>query len=157
MSEFFTLDVNGERHEVGDSWLGENLLDVLRDRLGLPGAKNACEEGECGSCSVLVDGVLTCACLVLAASAVGTDITTVESLSEGGKTHPLIESFGRCDALQCGFCTPGMVMASLACLNKRGKPTREQMAHDLSGNLCRCGTYGRVMDAIERTATGGGR
>jgi len=94
---------------------------------------------------------------MLAMDATGHAVQTVESLSEGDKVHPLVNNFVRCDAMQCGFCTPGMVMSSLACLQKRGQPTYEQMQHDLSGNICRCGTYGRIMEAIERTVKGGGK
>ncbi|MCB9886846.1 MAG: (2Fe-2S)-binding protein [Planctomycetes bacterium] len=128
------------------------LLDALRDGLDLTGAKKICDRGSCGGCTVLVEGETVNSCLMLAMDAVGHDLQTVESL---GENDPLIESFVHCDALQCGFCTPGMVMSSLACLNHRGQPTKTQMAHDLSGNLCRCGTYGRVMEAIERTAKSG--
>ncbi len=133
------------------------LLDALRDGLDLTGAKKVCDRGACGGCTVLLDGEPVASCMTLAMDGVGHAVTTVESLSDGDTVHPLVQNFVHCDAMQCGFCTPGMVMSSLACLQKRGKPTEQQMRHDLSGNLCRCGTYGRVMEAIQRTATGGGR
>ena len=133
------------------------LLDALRDGLDLTGAKKICDRGACGGCTVLVDGEPVNSCLMLAFDATGRAVQTVESLSEGDKVHPLVQNLVHCDAMQCGFCTPGMVMASLACLQKRGQPSYEQMQHDLSGNICRCGTYGRIMEAIERTAKGGGR
>ena len=145
--------VNGSTYEVAGE-PDRPLLWVLRDELGLTGTKEGCDEGDCGACTVWVNGRPTLACITLARAVEGAEVTTIESLSQGDTDHPLVESFASCDALQCGFCTPGMVMTSLACINKRGKPTREQMVHDLSGNLCRCGTYGRVMEAIERT-TGG--
>jgi aerobic-type carbon monoxide dehydrogenase small subunit (CoxS/CutS family) len=133
------------------------LLDVLRDGLDLTGAKKVCDRGACGACTVLVDGKPVNSCLMLAFDAVGKPITTVESLSQGGEVHPLVQNFAHCDAMQCGYCTPGMVMASLACLQKHPKPSREQVQHELSGNLCRCGTYGRILQAVERTAQGGGK
>ena len=133
------------------------LLDALRDGLDLTGAKKICDRGACGGCTVLVDGEPVNSCLMLAFDATGRAVQTVESLSEGDKVHPLVQNFVHCDAMQCGFCTPGMVMASLACLQKRGQPSYEQMQHDLSGNICRCGTYGRIMEAIGRTAKGGGK
>lgn len=130
------------------------LLDALRDRLDLTGAKKICDRGACGGCTVLVDGVTVNSCLMLAMDAVGAEVRTVESLSADGKVHPLVQNFVHCDAMQCGFCTPGMVMSSYSCLQRRGKPTREQMQADLSGNICRCGTYGRIFEAIDRTAAG---
>ncbi len=111
MSEQYVLRVNGAEREVRDAWLGESLLYVLRERLGLPGAKGACEQGECGSCSVLVDGVLTCSCLVMAASAVDRDITTVEGLAGGGGLTDVQQAFIDEGAVQCGFCTPGLIVA----------------------------------------------
>jgi len=152
------LAVNGSERKVTVE-TRTTLLDALRNGLDLTGSKQVCDRGACGACTVLVDGLPVHACMMLAVDATGRQIRTVESL-DGAVPHPLVQSFVHCDALQCGFCTPGMVMASLACLERRGQPTREQMAEDLAGNLCRCGTYGRVMDAIERTAAaqqGGGR
>lgn len=133
------------------------LLDAIRERAGLTGAKKVCDRGGCGACTVLVDGEVTKSCMMLAMDAVGSQVTTVEQLSTNGEVHPLVRNFVACDALQCGFCTPGMVMASYACLQRNASPTTEQMRRDLSGNVCRCGTYGRVFEAIQRTAQGGGK
>jgi xanthine dehydrogenase YagT iron-sulfur-binding subunit len=149
-----TLLVNGSKKSVKVE-TRTTLLDALRDRMDMTGAKKICDRGACGGCTVLVDGAPVNSCLMLAMDAVGAELRTVEGLSDGDKAHPIINNFVKCDALQCGFCTPGMVMSSVACLEKRGKPTPEQMRHDLSGNLCRCGTYGRVMEAISKTAAGG--
>ncbi|GAB4140831.1 MAG: hypothetical protein Fur0037_07450 [Planctomycetota bacterium] len=131
------------------------LLEALRDRLHLSGAKKICDRGACGGCTVLLDGEPVDSCMMLAFDARGREITTIEGLAE--REDPLIESFARADAMQCGFCTPGMVMSAHACRKKRGAPTREQIRHDLAGNLCRCGTYGRVFEAVENAARGGGR
>jgi len=150
------LHVNGQDRKVKVE-TRTTLLDAVRDGLDLTGAKKICDRGACGGCTVLVDGDPVNSCLMLAMDAVGRQVQTVEGLTEGDKVHPLVQSFVHCDAMQCGFCTPGMVMSSLACLQRRGQPTRPQMRHDLSGNICRCGTYGRIMEAIERTAKGGGR
>jgi xanthine dehydrogenase YagT iron-sulfur-binding subunit len=150
------LLVNGSERKVTVE-TRTTLLDALRDGLDLTGSKKICDRGACGGCTVLVDGEPTVGCLMLAMDAVGRELRTIEGLSTGDQVHPLVQNFVHCDALQCGFCTPGMVMSSLACLHKRGKPTPEQMRQDLAGNLCRCGTYGRVMEAIQRTAAGGGK
>ena len=151
-----TLRVNGADKKVKVE-TRTTLLDALRDRMDLTGAKKICDRGACGGCTVLVDGEPANSCLMLAMDAVGAEVRTVEGLVDGDKAHPLVTNFVKCDALQCGLCTPGMVMSSLACLEKRGQPTPEQMRQDLSGNLCRCGTYGRVMEAIDQTAKGGGK
>ena len=148
------LLVNGKERKVRVE-TRTTLLDALRDNLDLTGAKKICDRGACGGCTVLMDGEAITGCLMLAMDAVGHSLQTIESLSEGEAVHPLVQNFVHCDAMQCGFCTPGMVMSSLACLQKRGKPTEAQMRSDLSGNICRCGTYGRVMEAIGKTAGGG--
>ena len=146
--EDYDLLVYGTEHHVAGAWIGESLLYVLRERLGLPGAKNACEQGECGSCSVLVDDRLVCSCLVLAASAVGTEITTVESLAPDGALSDVQQAFVDAGAVQCGFCTPGLVMAVEDLLRRDATPTELEVREAISGNLCRCTGYGRVVDAV---------
>jgi carbon-monoxide dehydrogenase small subunit len=153
MSEHYELVVNGAVHEVRDAWLGESLLYVLRERLGLRGAKGACEQGECGSCSVLVDGVLTCSCLMLAAATVGRSITTVEGLPDDGALTPVQEAFVAEGAVQCGFCTPGLIVAVHDLLERRWEPSDLEVREALSGNLCRCTGYGRILAAV-RSAVG---
>lgn len=146
----YQLSVNGHAYGVDDSWLGESLLHVLRERLDLAGSKIGCEQGECGSCSVLVDGRLVCACLVLAASAVGSEIATVESL--GGPGDPLTdvqEAFVTEGGVQCGFCTPGLVMAVHDLLGRLDRPTALEVGEAISGNLCRCTGYGRIFAAVD--------
>jgi carbon-monoxide dehydrogenase small subunit len=146
----YRLRVNGRDHDVEDGWLGESLLWVLRERLGLPGAKNACEQGECGSCSVVVDGRLLCACLVMAAAAVDREITTVESLSEPtGVLSDVQRAFVEQGAVQCGFCTPGLVMAVHDLLGRDAEPTELEVREAISGNLCRCTGYGRILAAVQ--------
>jgi len=148
----FTLSVNGHEHHVTDAWLGESLLDVLRDRLDLIGAKNACEEGECGSCSVLVDGELVCACLVLAASAHGSSITTIEGLTPDDGLSYVQQAFVDTGAVQCGFCTPGLIVAIDALLAVNDAPSELEVREAISGNLCRCTGYGRIIEAAEVAA-----
>ena len=152
MSEQYRLRVNGADHEVQDAWLGENLLYVLRERLGLYGSKGACEQGECGSCSVLVDGELVCSCLVLAASAVGQPVTTIEGIGEGDAPTDIQQAFVDAGAVQCGFCTPGLIMAAHGLLARIPDPTPIEIAEELSGNICRCTGYGRIVDAVQRVA-----
>jgi carbon-monoxide dehydrogenase small subunit len=139
--------VNGERREA-DVWPGESLLFCLRERLGLPGSKNACEQGECGSCSVLLDGTLVCACLVLAAQADGHDIVTVEGLSADDVVHPVQQAFVEAGAVQCGFCTPGLVVATADLLERNPTPSDDEIREALSGNLCRCTGYAKILDAV---------
>jgi carbon-monoxide dehydrogenase small subunit len=141
------LTVNGEAREA-DVWAGESLLTALRDRLGLPGSKNACEQGECGSCSVLLDGALVCSCLVLAAQADGHDVVTVEGLARDGGLHPVQEAFVDAGAVQCGFCTPGLVVAAADLLQDNPSPTDDEIREALSGNLCRCTGYQKILDAV---------
>jgi aerobic carbon-monoxide dehydrogenase small subunit len=145
------LSVNGEPMEA-DVWEGESLLFALRERLGLPGSKNACEQGECGSCSVLLDGTLVCACLVLAAQADGHAVVTVEGLAAGDELHPVQEAFVETGAVQCGFCTPGLVMATADLLAHNPRPSDDEVREALSGNLCRCTGYVKIFDAVRLAA-----
>jgi carbon-monoxide dehydrogenase small subunit len=145
------VTVNGERHDA-EVWEGESLLYALRERLGLPGSKNACEQGECGSCSVLLDGELVCACLVLAAQADGHDVVTVEGLGAGDELHPVQDAFVEAGAVQCGFCTPGLVVATAALLEAKPDPTEDEIREALSGNLCRCTGYAKIFDAVRLAA-----
>ncbi len=141
------LTVNGEWREA-DVWAGESLLTALRDRLDLPGSKNACEQGECGSCSVLLDGELVCACLVLAAQADGHAVVTVEGLADGDELHPVQEAFADAGAVQCGFCTPGFVVAAADLLRRTPDPSDDEIREALSGNLCRCTGYAKIFEAV---------
>jgi len=145
-----TTTVNGERRQVDDVWEGESLLYVLRERLGLPGSKNACEQGECGSCSVLLDGELVCACLVLGAQADGREVTTVEGIADDDRLHRVQEAFVEAGAVQCGFCTPGLVVATVDLLARVPSPSEDEVREALSGNVCRCTGYGRILDAVKR-------
>ena len=151
------LTVNGERRETEGVWEGESLLYVLRERLSLPGSKNACEQGECGSCSVYLDGVLVCACLVLAGQAEGCEVVTVEGLIEGDQLHPVQDAFIQTGAVQCGFCTPGLVVATHDLLRRNPRPDDAEIREALAGNLCRCTGYEKIMDAVRLAAirTGG--
>ncbi len=145
------LTINGEPHET-DVWAGESLLTTLRNRLGLPGSKNACEQGECGSCSVLLDGELVCACLVLAAQADGHEVVTVEGLAVEGGLHPVQDAFAETGAVQCGFCTPGLVVAAADLLRRNQEPSEDEIREALSGNLCRCTGYQKILDAVQLAA-----
>jgi carbon-monoxide dehydrogenase small subunit len=149
------MTVNGQEREVDGAWEGESLLYVLRERLGLPGSKNACEQGECGSCSVYLDGVLVCACLVLAAQAAGREVTTVEGLAEGDELHPIQQDFIEAGAVQCGFCTPGLIVATHELLGRNPGPTDPEIREALAGNLCRCTGYEKILDAVRAAATRG--
>jgi carbon-monoxide dehydrogenase small subunit len=145
------LTVNGERKET-EVWEGESLLFALRERLGLPGSKNACEQGECGSCSVLLDGTMVCACLVLAAQADGHNVVTVEGLAQDGHLHRVQEAFAETGAVQCGFCTPGLIVATVDLLERRPDPSEDEIREALSGNLCRCTGYAKIFDAVRLAA-----
>ena len=144
--------VNGEPREVDGLWEGESLLHVLRERLGLPGAKNACEQGECGSCSVYLDGTLVCSCLVLAGQAEGREITTVEGLAGEGELNTVQEAFLAAGAVQCGFCTPGLIVATDDLLRRNPQPTDPEIREALAGNLCRCTGYEKILDAVRLAA-----
>jgi carbon-monoxide dehydrogenase small subunit len=145
------VTVNGELLEA-DVWAGESLLTTLRDQLELPGSKNACEQGECGSCSVVLDGELVCSCLVLAAQADGHDVVTVEGLAADGELHPVQEAFADAGAVQCGFCTPGLVVAAAELLRRVPEPTDDEIREALSGNLCRCTGYQKILEAVRLAA-----
>ena len=146
------LVVNGEVREADDVWPGESLLYVLRERLGLPGSKNACEQGECGSCSVYVDGSLVCSCLVLAGQAEGREVVTVEGIGAGGDLHPVQRAFVDAGAVQCGFCTPGFVVATHDLLRRNPDPDDAEIREALAGNLCRCTGYEKILDAVRLAA-----
>ena len=149
-----SLRVNGVECEA-DCWEGESLLFALREKLGYPGSKNACEQGECGSCSVLLDGNLVCSCLVLAAQAEGHDVTTIEGLAGGGELHPVQRAFVDAGAVQCGFCTPGLVVAAADLLRRTPDPSDDEIREALSGNLCRCTGYEKIFDAVRLAARDG--
>ena len=148
-----TCTINGDRREVDGLWEGESLLHVLRERLGLPGAKNACEQGECGSCSVYLDGELVCACLVLAGQAEDREIVTVEGLAGEGELHPVQEAFVAAGAVQCGFCTPGLIVATHDLLARNPSPSDDEIREALAGNLCRCTGYEKILDAVRMAAS----
>lgn len=156
----YALTVNGEDREVPSAWLGESLLYVLRERLGLPGSKNACDQGECGSCSVLLDGVLVCSCCVMAADAVDAQVRTVEGVAPEGALSDVQQAFLDAGAVQCGFCTPGLIMAVHDLLDRAPDADELAVREAISGNLCRCTGYGRILGAIsdvqEQRAGGGG-
>jgi aerobic carbon-monoxide dehydrogenase small subunit len=147
----YELIVNDATHAVRDAWLGESLLYVLRERLGFLGAKGACEQGECGSCSVLVDGDLVCSCLVLAAAAVGQSIVTVEGLG-GAEMTDVQQAFVDEGAVQCGFCTPGLIVSVHDLLSSSPDPSDADIREALSGNICRCTGYGRIVAAVQSVA-----
>jgi carbon-monoxide dehydrogenase small subunit len=146
-----SLTINGDQHEA-DCWEGESLLFALREKLGFPGSKNACEQGECGSCSVLLDGTLVCACLVLAVQADGHEVLTVEGLADGEQLHVVQQAFVDAGAVQCGFCTPGLVVATADLLKRSPSPTDDEIREALSGNLCRCTGYAKIFDAVRMAA-----
>ena len=130
----------------------DSLLTALRESFALPGSKDACQQGECGSCSVLVDGALVCACLVLAGAAEGREVRTVEGLAEGDRLHPVQRAFLDAGAVQCGFCTPGLIVSAHALLSQNPEPSEMEIREALSGNLCRCTGYGKILEAVQRAA-----
>jgi carbon-monoxide dehydrogenase small subunit len=144
--------VNGTPREVDGLWEGESLLYVLRERLALPGSKNACEQGECGSCSVYLDGVLVCSCLVAAGQAEGREVVTVEGLAPEDELHLVQEAFLDAGAVQCGFCTPGLIVAVHDLLARDASPSDPDIREALAGNLCRCTGYEKIMDAVRLAA-----
>ena len=150
-----TCVINGEPREADDVWEGESLLYVLRERLGLPGTKNACEQGECGSCTVYLDGTPVCACLVAAGQAQGRDIVTVEGLAPEGELDPVQRAFLDAGAVQCGFCTPGLIVAVHDLLARDASPSDPDIREALAGNLCRCTGYEKIMDAVRLAAARG--
>jgi aerobic carbon-monoxide dehydrogenase small subunit len=157
-----TLTVN-RRSRAAEARDGESLLSFLREELELPGSKNACEQGECGSCSVMLDGALVCSCLVLAAACADKTVETVEALSDGegagapgseAALHPLQQAFLKAGAVQCGFCTPGLIVAANALLQSNPEPSDAEIREALSGNICRCTGYGKILEAVHAVATG---
>jgi len=148
-----TCTINGEPREVDGVWEGESLLYVLRERLGLPGSKNACEQGECGSCSVYLDGELACSCLILGGQAEGREVVTVEGLASEDELHPVQEAFLEAGAVQCGFCTPGLIVATHDLLRRIPEPSDPEIREALAGNLCRCTGYEKILDAVRLAAS----
>jgi carbon-monoxide dehydrogenase small subunit len=151
-NEIYSLRVNGQVHQVKDAWIGESLLYVLRERLGLPGSKGACEQGECGSCTVIVDSKAVCSCLVMAADAVETEILTVEGLGPDGALTDVQSAFLSEGGVQCGFCTPGFIVAVHHLLENNPRPSDDEIREALSGNICRCTGYGRILEAVRTVA-----
>jgi carbon-monoxide dehydrogenase small subunit len=147
------LTVNGVPRTADDVWPGESLLYLLRERLSLPGSKNACEQGECGSCTVLMNGLPVCSCLVAAPQAEGATVVTVEGLApSAGELHPVQAAFIAAGAVQCGFCTPGLVVAVADLLERNPSPTDAETREALAGNLCRCTGYEKILDAVRMAA-----
>jgi carbon-monoxide dehydrogenase small subunit len=146
------LTVNGAPCEADDVWEGESLLYTLRERLGLPGSKNACEQGECGSCTVYLDGLPVCSCLVAAGQARGREVTTVEGLGSGDDLDPVQQAFLEKGAVQCGFCTPGLIVSTHDLLERNPAPSDPEIREALAGNLCRCTGYEKIMDAVRAAA-----
>jgi len=146
------VTVNGEPRRADNVWEGESLLHVLRERLGLPGSKNACEQGECGSCTVYLDGVPACACLVAAGQAEGREVVTVEGLASGDALDPVQEAFVERGAVQCGFCTPGLLVAAHDLIERTPEPSDVEIREALAGNLCRCTGYEKILDAVRDAA-----
>jgi len=151
LKQTIELKVNGELYKV-EIEPRRTLLEVLREKLGLTGTKEGCGKGDCGHCTVLIDGEPVCSCLTLAIEAQGHDIVTIEGLAEGGKLHPLQQAFVDYGAIQCGFCTPGMILAAKSLLDKNPDPTEDEIKEAISGNLCRCTGYVKIIDAIKAAA-----
>jgi aerobic carbon-monoxide dehydrogenase small subunit len=147
-----TATVNGQTRQADDVWEGESLLYVLRERMGLPGSKNACEQGECGSCTVYLDDQAVCACLVAAGQAEGRSIVTVEGLATAEELHPVQQAFVEAGAVQCGFCTPGLLIATHDLLRRGGMPSDAEIREALAGNLCRCTGYEKILAAVRLAA-----
>jgi aerobic carbon-monoxide dehydrogenase small subunit len=150
------LTVNGADRTVDDVWEGESLLYMLRERMGLPGSKNACEQGECGSCTVYLDEVPVCSCLVAAGQAIGREVRTVEGLADGEVLHPVQQAFVEAGAVQCGFCTPGLLVQTHALLTSAERPAElddAEIREALAGNLCRCTGYEKILDAVRLAGT----
>jgi aerobic-type carbon monoxide dehydrogenase small subunit (CoxS/CutS family) len=159
MQRITELLVNGNKLRV-DAGSDRSLLSVLRDDLDLTGSKYGCGEGQCGACTVLIDGVATRSCVTSLGNAAGKKITTIEGVERNGRLHPLQEAFLEADALQCGYCTPGMIMSGVALLSKNPNPNEQEIIRSMEGNICRCGTYPRIVTAIRKAAQamkGGGR
>ncbi len=148
-----SLTVNGEPVTADDVWPGESLLYVLRERLGLPGSKNACEQGECGSCTVYLDGTVVCACLVAAGQAEGRSVRTVEGLADGAGLDRVQRAYLTTGAVQCGFCTPGLIVATHDLLRRQPDPSDAEIREALAGNLCRCTGYEKILDAVRLAAS----
>ncbi len=147
-----TMTVNGRAMQADDVWAGESLLYVLRERMALPGSKNACEQGECGSCTVYLDGVPACACLVAAGQCEGREVRTVEGLHDGDRLDPVQQAFLDAGAVQCGFCTPGLLVATHDLLRRTTRPSDPEIREALAGNLCRCTGYEKILDAVRQAA-----
>jgi len=152
-SEVYDLNVNGQRRQVRDAWVGESLLYVLRERLGLAGSKGACEQGECGSCTVIMDGQAVCSCLVMAATAIDSKITTIEGLTQDDSLTAVQDAFITEGGVQCGFCTPGLIVAIEHLLDNNPDPSQLEVKEAISGNICRCTGYGRIFEAVNTAVT----
>ncbi|MET8870738.1 (2Fe-2S)-binding protein [Nocardia sp. NPDC004604] len=147
-----TFDVNGSQETVDNVWEGESLLYMLRERMGLPGSKNACEQGECGSCTVYLDGTPVCSCLVAAGQVQDRSVRTVEGLAKGAKLDPMQEAFVEAGAVQCGFCTPGLIVQAHDLIQRNPNPSDVEIREALAGNLCRCTGYEKILDAVRLAA-----
>ena len=152
-SEVYDLNVNGQKRQVRDAWVGESLLYVLRERLGLAGSKGACEQGECGSCTVIMDGQAVCSCLVMAATAIDSKITTIEGLTQADSLTAVQDAFITEGGVQCGFCTPGLIVAIEHLLDNNPDPSQLEVKEAISGNICRCTGYGRIFEAVHTAVT----